>query len=606
LPTALSFISTCDLHDFYTQLSANGYNDCERLTAALYSYYQSRSDELIDLLALHPDIKDIVGGTAFGGSCTGLSPNDVIDAMVTADVEFLWEKIFLAESLSNLIDFYIVNNLGAYYFTISNQNPIWISDYQKNHNMYSSSGTGMEAYFGKIQTYFGQVFYDNLVAKFLNASKSYSDSFRLAEHHIYGSSRLGIYQQYKPLTCRYFNSNASGNELNDQQNILNVLETKSYSLFAVMRGNKRYELSNHASTKLSINLGNVLTVISDKRLITCGSDTVYYYSADIISATDYSPFGAPLASRTYQASEYRFGFNGKENDNEAKGNGNQQDYGMRVCDNRLGRFFSIDPLTKKYPELSTYQFASNIPISGIDQDGLEHFNMTTITYSESGAAIGLGYGLAASISDGTAYDMIGKTYFSAYSALNPNNQDLEDGSRNPKIVYGLDLNLCTVGFNIVNHPTFAKAFNQQAGSSPLSKPQSYSFKLGVGAGISASGSSFGLSVSVGLGAAFRTGSQSKILQSISITYDQVEKVDQLGGIVTLSKPIEVKRGGETFFESSVLVRNDKSQVYTDSGIKVYSRANVVTESQSGRTTLTPDGIFKSDDYKAEEEQINGD
>ncbi|MCF8427957.1 MAG: hypothetical protein K9H61_04975 [Bacteroidia bacterium] len=50
MPTSLSLISTCDLHDFYTQLNANGYNDCERLTAALYSYYQSRSDELIDLL----------------------------------------------------------------------------------------------------------------------------------------------------------------------------------------------------------------------------------------------------------------------------------------------------------------------------------------------------------------------------------------------------------------------------------------------------------------------------------------------------------------------------------------------------------------------------
>lgn len=37
---------------------------------------------------------------------------------------------------------------------------------------------------------------------------------------------------------------------------------------------------------------------------------------------------------------YRYGFNGKENDNEVKGEGNQQDYGMRIYDPRLGKFLS--------------------------------------------------------------------------------------------------------------------------------------------------------------------------------------------------------------------------------------------------------------------------
>ncbi|HPZ86603.1 MAG TPA: RHS repeat-associated core domain-containing protein [Flavihumibacter sp.] len=68
---------------------------------------------------------------------------------------------------------------------------------------------------------------------------------------------------------------------------------------------------------------------------------------------------------------YRYGFNGKENDNEVKGVGNQQDYGMRIYDPRLGRFLSVDPITKQYPELTPYQFASNSPIAAIDLDGLE-------------------------------------------------------------------------------------------------------------------------------------------------------------------------------------------------------------------------------------------
>ena len=68
---------------------------------------------------------------------------------------------------------------------------------------------------------------------------------------------------------------------------------------------------------------------------------------------------------------YRYGFNGKENDNEVKGEGNQQDYGMRIYDGRLGRFLSVDPLASSYPWYTPYQFAGNIPITFIDRDGLE-------------------------------------------------------------------------------------------------------------------------------------------------------------------------------------------------------------------------------------------
>jgi len=69
---------------------------------------------------------------------------------------------------------------------------------------------------------------------------------------------------------------------------------------------------------------------------------------------------------------YAYGFNGKENDNEIKGEGNQQDYGMRIYDPRIANFLSVDPLTPKYPEPTPYQFASNRPIDGIDEDGLEY------------------------------------------------------------------------------------------------------------------------------------------------------------------------------------------------------------------------------------------
>jgi RHS repeat-associated protein len=131
----------------------------------------------------------------------------------------------------------------------------------------------------------------------------------------------------------------------------------------ILAGMKKYELTNH--------LGNVLSVITDRRLYEKGDDGSQYYVPDVVSATDYYPFGWAMPGRTYTAASYKYGFNGKENDNEVKGEGNQQDYGMRIYDPRLGRFLSVDPITAKFPMLTPYQFASNSPILGVDMDGLE-------------------------------------------------------------------------------------------------------------------------------------------------------------------------------------------------------------------------------------------
>jgi RHS repeat-associated protein len=69
------------------------------------------------------------------------------------------------------------------------------------------------------------------------------------------------------------------------------------------------------------------------------------------------------------SSKYRYGFNGKENDNEVKGEGNNIDFGSRTYDSRLGRFLSVDPLGIHYPWQSTYVYASDNPIKFIDFEG---------------------------------------------------------------------------------------------------------------------------------------------------------------------------------------------------------------------------------------------
>lgn len=167
--------------------------------------------------------------------------------------------------------------------------------------------------------------------------------------YIYGSSRLG--EQRIDSTMA---------ELETLRNIHNTRWNSSRS-----RGLKYYELSNH--------LGNVLATISDRKLPDNpgAGNPIQFYKADLWTATDYYPFGSIMPGRNFSSDNYLYGFNGKENDNEAKGDGNQQDYGMRIYDPRLGKFLSIDPITKKYPELTPYQFASNTPIFSIDIDGLE-------------------------------------------------------------------------------------------------------------------------------------------------------------------------------------------------------------------------------------------
>ncbi|WP_298737551.1 RHS repeat-associated core domain-containing protein [uncultured Chitinophaga sp.] len=125
-------------------------------------------------------------------------------------------------------------------------------------------------------------------------------------------------------------------------------------------------------------LGNVLATVTDRKMgVSEDEYMMEHYEADVASAQDYYPFGMMQPGRRMNVLAYRYGFNGKENDNEVKGKGNQQDYGMRIYDPRVARFLSVDPLARGYPELTPYQFASNKPINSIDLDGLESWELRT-------------------------------------------------------------------------------------------------------------------------------------------------------------------------------------------------------------------------------------
>ncbi len=127
----------------------------------------------------------------------------------------------------------------------------------------------------------------------------------------------------------------------------------------------------------------MLAVVTDDRktVDTDGNTLPNYYRTDSVEVREYYPFGMVMPNRKTPAagnSAYRYGFNGKENDDEVYGDDNEQDYGMRIYDPRLGRFLSVDPIARQYPELTVYQFAGNTPIWAVDLDGLEPWKVNTL------------------------------------------------------------------------------------------------------------------------------------------------------------------------------------------------------------------------------------
>jgi RHS repeat-associated protein len=85
-----------------------------------------------------------------------------------------------------------------------------------------------------------------------------------------------------------------------------------------------------------------------------------------------------MPSLKFSNTNYRYGFNGKEKDDEGLGgSGATYDYGFRIYNPNIAKFLSVDPLTKSYPWYTPYQFAGNKPIKFIDLDGAEELEQGT-------------------------------------------------------------------------------------------------------------------------------------------------------------------------------------------------------------------------------------
>lgn len=149
---------------------------------------------------------------------------------------------------------------------------------------------------------------------------------------IYGEARLGQYQLNK------------------------LTEPTTSDTGSFIRGLKRYEIANH--------IGNVQAIVSDKRKLVSG-----VVQADVVTATDYYPFGMPMPNRAVGNRAYSYGFQGMECNDDMYADDNAYNTDFRQYDPRVGRWLSVDPKADKYYDLTPYNAFLNNPENRTDAKG---------------------------------------------------------------------------------------------------------------------------------------------------------------------------------------------------------------------------------------------
>jgi YD repeat-containing protein len=202
------------------------------------------------------------------------------------------------------------------------------------------------------------------------------DTLTLAEHHIYGSSRLGV-QRYD--TVGYRNAYNTNTTVAQIHNLTDSVAWYSYlfgdliakgnrdpyshmdvTTFAVGRVVSRrfYELTDH--------LGSIVATVLDRKtghLPTTSSTSYDYWKPDIATAVDLYPYGMIMNGRSLQAgdtSNYRYGYNNQVKDDEVYGKGNLNSALFWEYDTRLARRWNVDP--KPTIGISPYAAFSGNPI----------------------------------------------------------------------------------------------------------------------------------------------------------------------------------------------------------------------------------------------------
>jgi RHS repeat-associated protein len=136
--------------------------------------------------------------------------------------------------------------------------------------------------------------------------------------------------------------------------------------------------------------------------------SIEHYTSNVIEENHYYPYGLTLTTSAASVTEQPYKYNGKEL--EKSFGLEMYDFGARMQDPQLGRWFGVDPLAEKAPGWTPYRYGFNNPIRYTDPTGMFEGDFI----DETGRVIGND-----GIDDGKVY--VVKTTQTSFSTGQPEN-----------------------------------------------------------------------------------------------------------------------------------------------------------------------------------------
>lgn len=257
----------------------------------------------------------------------------------------------------------------------------------------------------------------------------FNDTISVSEHHIYGSSRLGV-QRYDsstlfntsglteahitpppppmpplpppppppPPSALYFLSNQIPWYSYSFADLIRADKTEPYGT----DGNTYFDEKTESRTlgrryyEMTDHLGNVLATVLDRKtgFPSSGGGGLYdYWLADLASTADYYPGGMMMPGRNTEHDWSRMGAQSQQKDDEVYGKGNLSSYLERGLDTRRIQWLTVDSKFGIYPNMSPYSAFAGNPIFFKDEKG------ETIVIYYNGGNSSYTYGSKAEVPD---------------------------------------------------------------------------------------------------------------------------------------------------------------------------------------------------------------
>jgi RHS repeat-associated protein len=167
---------------------------------------------------------------------------------------------------------------------------------------------------------------------------------------------------------------ADDNGIVNTQDYVSGIEYRNNTLEAIYHPEGRvFNTGSSLRYEYSIrdHLGNTRLTFTDKNNDGTVNVTNSATTNEILQENHYYPFGLNMEGPWMNdaALDNKHQYNGKEwNDDFGL---NWYAYGARWYDQATGRFTSIDPISDKFPHVSTFNYAENEPVGSIDLHGLQ-------------------------------------------------------------------------------------------------------------------------------------------------------------------------------------------------------------------------------------------